>query len=319
MLRIITAVDTWHQQSQQKQLLPEATAMGTPQQATPVQQQQASFALSLHDLKSACEASLHTLTSACQALVRQPSWHDHPGNDQHQDQHQQHDQHHHQLLNSLLDQCNHHMLSLRFMTAQHMAAWYSIAPQQLRPTHVGPPNSNPFPNLVWQSCPVLQLLQLTVEDCRWEAGPWSLLWLPHLPYHLPAPAGITPGKMAWQHAGSPHCCHSSLLQAIDAELGSRLAMTRQGYHSTASPFAGLPLFIPCRAFCIEKNSTAPPLEVVGDASLRAALVAPYVQYLVTEVLKNGMQVSPCRERCWCAAGALLMCRCCWHGDGSAGV
>lgn len=167
MLRIITAVDGWQQQSQQNQL-PEATTVSTSQQATLVQQQQASFALSLHELKNACEASLHTLTSACQALVRQPSWHHYPGNDQEQqEQPQQQDHHHHhQLLNSLLDQCNHHMLSLRFMTAQHMAAWYSIAPEQLRPTHSGPPNSNPFPNLVWQSCPVLQLLQLTVEDCR---------------------------------------------------------------------------------------------------------------------------------------------------------
>lgn len=121
------------------------------------------------------------------------------------------------------------------------------------------------------------------------------------------------------------CCHLSLLQAINAELCVWLAMSWQAYHSKVSPLRSPPL--PCRAFCIEKNSTAPPLEVVGDASLRAVLVAPYVQYLVTEVLKNGMQVScRCWERCWCAAGALLtcrcsgcICRCCWHTDGSRGV
>jgi hypothetical protein len=73
------------------------------------------------------------------------------------------------------------------------------------------------------------------------------------------------------------------------------ASGRPGINQLAS------LLTPCRAFCIEKNSTAPPLEVVGDASLRAALVSPYVEYLVTEVMKNGMQVSSCCGQCCCAA------------------
>lgn len=36
-------------------------------------------------------------------------------------------------------------------------------------------------------------------------------------------------------------------------------------------------FLSLRAFCIEKNSTCPPLEIVGDDSLRADVMDAYVQ------------------------------------------
>lgn len=46
----------------------------------------------------------------------------------------------------------------------------------------------------------------------------------------------------------------------------------------------------CRAFCIEKNSAAPDVQIIGGEGLTATLVVPYVEFVLTEVLKNAMQV-----------------------------
>jgi hypothetical protein len=46
----------------------------------------------------------------------------------------------------------------------------------------------------------------------------------------------------------------------------------------------------CRAFCVEKNSAAPDVQFVGGEGLTATLIVPYVEFVLTEVLKNAMQV-----------------------------
>lgn len=46
----------------------------------------------------------------------------------------------------------------------------------------------------------------------------------------------------------------------------------------------------CRAFCVEKNSAAPDVQIVGGEGLTATLVVPYVEFVLTEVLKNALQV-----------------------------
>lgn len=45
-----------------------------------------------------------------------------------------------------------------------------------------------------------------------------------------------------------------------------------------------------RAFCVEKNSAAPDVTILGDDSITATLVVPYVEFVLTEVLKNSLQV-----------------------------
>jgi hypothetical protein len=44
-----------------------------------------------------------------------------------------------------------------------------------------------------------------------------------------------------------------------------------------------------RAFCVEKNSAAPDIEVVGGEEVELPLVVPYASFLFTEVLKNAAQ------------------------------
>jgi hypothetical protein len=46
----------------------------------------------------------------------------------------------------------------------------------------------------------------------------------------------------------------------------------------------------CRAFCVEKNSAAPDVQFKGNDSTTALLVVPYVEFVLTEVLKNALQV-----------------------------
>lgn len=46
----------------------------------------------------------------------------------------------------------------------------------------------------------------------------------------------------------------------------------------------------CRAFCIEKNSAAPDVEIVGGENLRATVLDAYVSFVFTEIMKNAMQV-----------------------------
>jgi hypothetical protein len=41
---------------------------------------------------------------------------------------------------------------------------------------------------------------------------------------------------------------------------------------------------------VEKNSAAPDVQFVGGEGLTATLVVPYVEFVLTEVLKNAMQV-----------------------------
>lgn len=45
-----------------------------------------------------------------------------------------------------------------------------------------------------------------------------------------------------------------------------------------------------RAFCVEKNSAAPDVQFKGSEGVSATLVVPYVEYVLTEVLKNSLQV-----------------------------
>jgi hypothetical protein len=45
-----------------------------------------------------------------------------------------------------------------------------------------------------------------------------------------------------------------------------------------------------RAFCVEKNSAAPDVEVTGGEGLEVPLVVPYFDFLVSEVMKNAVQV-----------------------------
>ncbi|WIA16094.1 hypothetical protein OEZ85_012817 [Tetradesmus obliquus] len=54
----------------------------------------------------------------------------------------------------------------------------------------------------------------------------------------------------------------------------------------------------CRAFCVEKNSAAPDVQFLGGEGLTATLVVPYVEFLLTEVLKNAMQAVVSRYGAW---------------------
>ncbi|KAF6266101.1 hypothetical protein COO60DRAFT_1697459 [Scenedesmus sp. NREL 46B-D3] len=54
----------------------------------------------------------------------------------------------------------------------------------------------------------------------------------------------------------------------------------------------------CRAFCVEKNSAAPDVQFVGGGGLTATLVVPYVEFVLTEVLKNAMQAVITRYGAW---------------------
>jgi hypothetical protein len=45
-----------------------------------------------------------------------------------------------------------------------------------------------------------------------------------------------------------------------------------------------------RAFCVEKNSVAPDVQVRGGEGTQAMLVVPYAEFVLTEVLKNALQV-----------------------------
>jgi len=58
-----------------------------------------------------------------------------------------------------------------------------------------------------------------------------------------------------------------------------------------------------RAFCVEKNSAAPDVTILGDDSTTATLVVPYVEFVLTEVLKNSLQVRLGRQHdCMCVLG-----------------
>lgn len=46
-----------------------------------------------------------------------------------------------------------------------------------------------------------------------------------------------------------------------------------------------------RAFCVEKNSAAPDVQLKGASSTAVTLVVPYVEFVLTEVIKNSLQVS----------------------------
>lgn len=41
---------------------------------------------------------------------------------------------------------------------------------------------------------------------------------------------------------------------------------------------------------MEKNSAAPDVQIVGGQGLTGILVVPYVEFVLTEVLKNALQV-----------------------------
>ncbi|GBF93755.1 hypothetical protein Rsub_06087 [Raphidocelis subcapitata] len=53
-----------------------------------------------------------------------------------------------------------------------------------------------------------------------------------------------------------------------------------------------------RAFCVEKNSAAPEVEIVGGEGLRLPLVAPYFEFMVSEILKNATQAVVTRFGAW---------------------
>ena len=46
-----------------------------------------------------------------------------------------------------------------------------------------------------------------------------------------------------------------------------------------------------RAFCVEKNSAAPDVQLQGSDKTTGTLVVPYVEFVLTEVLKNALQAS----------------------------
>jgi hypothetical protein len=46
---------------------------------------------------------------------------------------------------------------------------------------------------------------------------------------------------------------------------------------------------------VEKNSAAPEVQFKGSNSIQATLVLPYVEFVLTEVLKNSLQV---RQTLW---------------------
>jgi len=53
-----------------------------------------------------------------------------------------------------------------------------------------------------------------------------------------------------------------------------------------------------RAFCIEKNSLAPEVVVAGDEEVGATSADAYIEYVYTEVLKNGMQALIAKWGAW---------------------
>lgn len=83
------------------------------------------------------------------------------------------------LLWHLPRTCSHHlMLTTRIMVSEHNFGWYlyttsSTSPQQQQDTQPviysggsGPPGSGKPKSLVYRACPIVDLLALTVEDCR---------------------------------------------------------------------------------------------------------------------------------------------------------
>lgn len=53
-----------------------------------------------------------------------------------------------------------------------------------------------------------------------------------------------------------------------------------------------------RAFCVEKNSAAPDVEVVGGEGVEVPLVVPYFEFMCSEVLKNATQAVVNRYGAW---------------------
>lgn len=54
----------------------------------------------------------------------------------------------------------------------------------------------------------------------------------------------------------------------------------------------------CRAFCVEKNGSAPEVVVEGEPGLRVLTVPPYVKFIAVELLKNAMQALLDRYGAW---------------------
>lgn len=54
----------------------------------------------------------------------------------------------------------------------------------------------------------------------------------------------------------------------------------------------------CRAFCIEKNSTSPPMQITGDEGLRVNVIDAYLEFVVSELLKNALQAVIRRYGAW---------------------
>jgi hypothetical protein len=53
-----------------------------------------------------------------------------------------------------------------------------------------------------------------------------------------------------------------------------------------------------RAFCVEKNGTAPDVNVSGDTQLTATVLDAYVQHVYGEVLKNSLQALISKWGAW---------------------
>ncbi|KAL6761715.1 hypothetical protein V8C86DRAFT_2530647 [Haematococcus lacustris] len=131
----------------------------------------------------------------------------------------------------------------------------------------------------WQHSQRLQGLSLGGEEdsSRAAAARWSMAG----PLHPPPPPS------AWKPSGPDQSAQGS-------EQGQRpstaLSPPPASLLLPDAPLAHLLTLAveDVRAFCIEKNSTAPAVEVSGGAGVRPLVMDAYVQYIYGEMLKNAM-------------------------------
>ena len=107
----------------------------------------------------------------------------------------------------------------------------------------------------------------------------------------PDASGAAASAGAAEAAEGAHPAHDELLAPppAAASIVARAAPLRQLLEHLAEDV---------RAFCVEKNSAAPDVEVVGGEGLEVPLVVPYASFMFSEVLKNALQAAVNRHGAW---------------------
>lgn len=166
-------------------------------------------------------------------------------------------------LNRLLDLCHWYLLSARVMLTQHTAALHSLEQQTAA---VSSPGGH------GRTEPVVAGAAASAT-----AGKATVAH-----YHEPGHRSTDPGQ-----AYTPP--HQQLVDMQPVSLIARNAPVMRIVRNVAED---------CRAFCVEKNSAAPDVQFKGNDSTTALLVVPYVEFVLTEVLKNALQAVVKRYGAW---------------------